>query len=190
MSTVTGRSPACERRLRQRRQEARLRLRLAADAALVAGHHASAVPSSVAHVSVADFAALRLEVEALRALVVAAPAPPGCASPAGGDPSGDLPAVEAAPAGTHRANPSWLAPPAVSSGSSGAPARCASPAGGDPSGDLPAVEAAPAGKHRANPSWAALPAVSSGSSGAPAPDVPADPGRDVALPDDLAGGGV
>ena len=46
MATVapTARSPAQERRLRKRRSEAWIRLRLAADRALVDSHHASAAP--------------------------------------------------------------------------------------------------------------------------------------------------
>ena len=63
------RSRACERRLRKRRQEARLRLQLAADAALLAGHHASAPPSVLGVSSKAELEALRAEVAALRALV-------------------------------------------------------------------------------------------------------------------------
>ena len=39
-----ARSRALERRLRRRRQEARIRLRLVADAAFLSGHHASQVP--------------------------------------------------------------------------------------------------------------------------------------------------
>ena len=38
------RSPALERRLRQRRAEARVRLRILADSSLLSGHHACAVP--------------------------------------------------------------------------------------------------------------------------------------------------
>ena len=41
---LDARSPAQERRLRKRRSEARIRLRLAADRALVDSHHASAAP--------------------------------------------------------------------------------------------------------------------------------------------------
>ena len=59
------RSVAKDRRLRQRRQEARLRLRLAADAVLLAGHHASSPPQQASP----ELAALRAEVAALRALV-------------------------------------------------------------------------------------------------------------------------
>ena len=43
------RSSAKERRLRQRRSDARVRLRLAADAVLLGHHHASDVPQQTAH---------------------------------------------------------------------------------------------------------------------------------------------
>ena len=73
-----GRSPAAERRLRQRRSEARIRSRLAADAALLAGHHASApcgqTPASAAlHADSlrGQLVALRAEVLELRELVLA-----------------------------------------------------------------------------------------------------------------------
>lgn len=68
----TVRSSACERRLRKRRQEARTRVQLAADAALLAGHHASALPGCMRpqHLAVqTEVEALRAEVNALRALV-------------------------------------------------------------------------------------------------------------------------
>ena len=42
------RSSAKERRLRQKRSDARMRLRLAADAVLLSEHHASDVPRQVA----------------------------------------------------------------------------------------------------------------------------------------------
>ena len=42
------RSSAKERRLRQKRSDARVRLRLAADAALLSEHHASAMPQQAA----------------------------------------------------------------------------------------------------------------------------------------------
>ena len=58
-----------ERRLRKRRQEARLRLRLLEDATLLAGHHASALPSSLGASPDAEIRALRSELAALRALV-------------------------------------------------------------------------------------------------------------------------
>ena len=58
-----------ERRLRQRRQDARVRLRLAADAALLANHHASEVPRELVMVSSAEVVALRREVAELRELV-------------------------------------------------------------------------------------------------------------------------
>ena len=72
------RSPASERRLRKRRQEARIRIRLAADAALLAGHHASAVPSAPAPtappdgfvwVAQAELAAMRNDIAELKAQV-------------------------------------------------------------------------------------------------------------------------
>ena len=70
---AAARSPAQERRLRKRRQEARIRMRLAADAALLAGHHASPqpvmLPQGFVYVSQAEFAVLREEVATLRALV-------------------------------------------------------------------------------------------------------------------------
>ena len=134
---VVVRSRACERRLRKKRHEARLRLQLAADAALLAGHHASAPPSVPGTVSPAELAALRAEVASLRALVEAlrapaAPSPPGCGSAAGGDPSGDPPVVVAAPASL-------------------AAAASGTAAGGDPSGDPPpAVAAAPAARAAAS----------------------------------------
>ena len=70
-----GRSPAQERRLRKRRQEARVRFRLAADAALLSCHHASTPPCGLAaqpatHVSLAVVVALREEIAELRALVL------------------------------------------------------------------------------------------------------------------------
>ena len=65
-----GRSPALERRLRKRRQEARLRMRLAADAALLAEHHASAPPGPGAPGLQAKVESLVVEVAALRQLVV------------------------------------------------------------------------------------------------------------------------
>ena len=43
------RSSAKERRLRQKRSDARIRLRLAADAALLSEHHASDIPQPAAH---------------------------------------------------------------------------------------------------------------------------------------------
>ena len=129
---VVVRSRACERRLRKKRHEARLRLQLAADAALLAGHHASAPPSVPGTVSPAELAALRAEVaslramvEALRVLLPAAPPPPGVGTAAGGDPSGDPPAVVAASATLAAAAPGTAA-------------------GGAPSGDPPAVVAEPA----------------------------------------------
>ena len=69
-----GRSPAAERRLRQRRREARIRSRLAADAALLAGHHASAPCGQAAlHADSlrGQLVALRAEVLELRELVLA-----------------------------------------------------------------------------------------------------------------------
>ena len=72
---AAARSPAAERRLRKRRQEARIRMRLAADAALLASHHASQAPAVVPRefvlVSQVEIAALRDEVKALRAQVMA-----------------------------------------------------------------------------------------------------------------------
>ena len=64
-----ARSPAMERRLRRRRQEARLRLRLLEDATLLASHHASALPSALGASPDAEIRALRSELAALRALV-------------------------------------------------------------------------------------------------------------------------
>ena len=68
MSSVAAsepRSHALERRLRRRRQEARLRLRLVADCAVLQSHHASAVPLMPPQGS------LRSELGLLHALVVA-----------------------------------------------------------------------------------------------------------------------
>ena len=73
LGQAAARSPALERRLRKRRQEARLRMRLAADAALLAQHHASdapsALPSGYMLVSQAELAALREDIATLRAQV-------------------------------------------------------------------------------------------------------------------------
>ncbi len=71
-----ARSPAQERRLRKRRQEARIRMHLAADAALLASHHASAAPCGPpplpgVFVTQAELAALRNEIAELRAQVKA-----------------------------------------------------------------------------------------------------------------------
>ena len=67
------RSAACERRLRLRRQEARIRGRLAADAALLARHHSSAPCGQqlfpVDKQVMAELVALREEVGELRELV-------------------------------------------------------------------------------------------------------------------------
>ena len=69
------RSAACERRLRLRRQEARIRGRLAADAALLARHHSSAPCGQqlfpVDKQVMAELVALRVEVGELRELVKA-----------------------------------------------------------------------------------------------------------------------
>ena len=46
---VEPRSPAMERRLRRRRAEARLRLRLVADASLLSQHHTAPLPPAAAH---------------------------------------------------------------------------------------------------------------------------------------------
>ena len=46
---VELRSPAMERRLRRRRAEARLRLRLVADASLLSQHHTAPLPPAAAH---------------------------------------------------------------------------------------------------------------------------------------------
>ena len=70
--------------MRKRRQEARIRVRLAADAVALAGHHASAPPGPLAPVTQAELAALRREFVALRALVLAEPA-------RGGDGMGGMP---------------------------------------------------------------------------------------------------
>lgn len=67
--TRAVRSPACERRLRKRRQEARLRLRLAADAALLSHHHALDVLREMGISPKSELATLRGEVAALRAQV-------------------------------------------------------------------------------------------------------------------------
>ena len=73
LGQAVARSPALERRLRKRRQEARLRMRLAADAALLAGHHASATPgtllSELVLVPRSDLAALREDIAVLQAQV-------------------------------------------------------------------------------------------------------------------------
>ena len=65
------RSAALERRLRRRRQEARLRLRLAADAVVRCKHHASDVPRYVLSDDSSELAAevrkLRRDLEQLRA---------------------------------------------------------------------------------------------------------------------------
>ena len=73
---VPARSAAAERRLRQRRQEARIRSRLVADAALLARHHAShpcglqpAPATAGVHELRAELEALRSEVAELRAVV-------------------------------------------------------------------------------------------------------------------------
>ena len=72
------RSPAHDRRLRQLRQNARLRLRLVADVALLSAHHASHPPVLVAAPLARagpgwrhEAAALREQITDLRALVVA-----------------------------------------------------------------------------------------------------------------------
>ena len=79
------RSCAQERRLRRRRQEARIRLRLVADAAILAGHHASSPPRcqppQPVSVTQGELADLREEVRTLRAQLAALQArvdsPPG-----------------------------------------------------------------------------------------------------------------
>ena len=63
------RSPAIERRLRGRRQEARIRARLAADAGLLSAHHASAPPGASAPDLQAQVHSLVSEVATLRLLV-------------------------------------------------------------------------------------------------------------------------
>ena len=63
------RSPALERRLRRRRQEARIRARLAADAGLLSAHHASAPPGASAPDLQAQVHSLVSEVATLRLLV-------------------------------------------------------------------------------------------------------------------------
>ena len=68
------RSPALERRLRQRRAEARVRFRILADSSLLSGHHASQLPrvaAAAAHTTelagvLADIANLRAELEGVR----------------------------------------------------------------------------------------------------------------------------
>ena len=72
------RSPAHDRRLRQLRQNAKLRLRLVADVALLSAHHASHPPVLVAAPPARagpgwrhEAAALREQITDLRALVVA-----------------------------------------------------------------------------------------------------------------------
>ena len=71
-AAVAARSPAADRRLRQRRHEARLRLRLAQDAVVLACHHASAPPRlEPARTSPAEIDALRGEIADLKGKLVA-----------------------------------------------------------------------------------------------------------------------
>ena len=61
------RSVALERRLRRRRQEARMRLRLAADAVVLSEHHASQVPRfGGLNALAAEVQLLRRDLERLR----------------------------------------------------------------------------------------------------------------------------
>ena len=65
-SPPSGRSPALERRLRQRRADARVRLRLLSDCGLLAGHHASQPPRAVSSATPeGEVAALRVLIGAL-----------------------------------------------------------------------------------------------------------------------------
>ena len=65
-SPPSGRSPALERRLRQRRADARVRLRLLSDCGLLAGHHASQPPRAASSATpVGEVAALRVLLGAL-----------------------------------------------------------------------------------------------------------------------------
>ena len=73
-AVVAPRSPALERRLRQRRAEARIRLRILADSSLLSGHHASQVPRVAAAAArttelagvLADIANMRAELLSVR----------------------------------------------------------------------------------------------------------------------------
>ena len=74
--SAAARSVASERRLRLRRQEARLRLRLLADAALLGAHHASQAPRLPQPTrgggdSDAEARSLRNELVAMRSLLSA-----------------------------------------------------------------------------------------------------------------------
>ena len=75
------RSPALERRLRRRRQEARIRARLATDAVLLTAHHASAPPGASAPDLQAQVHSLASEVARLRHIVellMVLAEPPSC----------------------------------------------------------------------------------------------------------------
>ena len=93
------RGPAMERRLRRRRQEARLRLRLLADSVILAGHHASQPPALVAADASTPWLGWKREASELRALVDALRAqvdslvagPPGGGAP--GPPGGGAPGL-------------------------------------------------------------------------------------------------
>ena len=99
------RSAALERRLRRRRQEARMRLRLAADAVVLCKHHASQVPrfvlsSDESNALAAEVKLLRRDLEQLRAQM-ARPSAAAAASAEAADP----PAASAAPPPTAAAGP-------------------------------------------------------------------------------------
>ena len=67
-AVVAPRSPALERRLRQRRAEARIRLRILADSSLLSGHHASQVPRvAAAAARTSELAAVLADAASLRA---------------------------------------------------------------------------------------------------------------------------